>query len=199
MQDMAPLLPLLDSVKRHLSIVADLMQIAGFFGISATVLTPFVAVIVGVLSDISPATIAGLAILSIAIVLVLMWFIVFRIAMVSLRNGSRMAYEKLRGTMWSEAAERLRVDSSPNGILDYMATALTLHAPIYGKYLPSSRLELIEANHVNSGSIKNGATVLELNDEHRRQVTDLKIKRSALRKSILHMKEGAKSFPANRN
>ncbi|MHB1077405.1 hypothetical protein [Thiobacillus sp.] len=120
------------------------MQIAGFFGISATVLTPIVTVIVGVLSDMSPAAIAGLAILSIALVLVLTWFIVFRIAMVSLQNGSRVAYEKLRGTVWSEAAERLRVDSSPNGILDYMATALTLHSPIYGKYPPHPALNLLK-------------------------------------------------------
>lgn len=176
-----------DSTKRYLSFVADVMQVAGFFGISVTALTPVAAVIFGLIKSLSPISLIGLSALSFASVLTLTWFIVFRIAMISLHDGARIAYEKLRGTLWGEAAERLRVDSSPDGILDYMATALTLYAPIYGKYPPSSRLELIKSNHIRTGTIEAGATVLELNDEHRCKVIGLRIKRSDLRKSIRHM------------
>jgi hypothetical protein len=181
--------------KRQLSLVADLLQVAGFFGISPATICSLAVVLIGSLGNFSFFYLGLVAVLVFVFVFCLTW----RFGSVSLSLGARQAYEKLRGTVWAEAAERLRIDSSPNGILDYVATAISLHAPIYGEYLPSTRLEKIPDRHTKSGSIKEGATVLQLNDQHKREVVGLRVKRSHLRGAIKHMSEGAKAFHANRN
>lgn len=115
--------------------------------------------------------------------------LIVRIGATSLADGARIAYEQLRGSLWGSAAERLRVDSSPDGILDYIATGLTLEVPVFGKFPPSTVLERIPSSMVKSGTIESGARVLQLRDHHRSQITDLTIRKVDLRKAIRRMKE----------
>lgn len=182
-------------VQKYLSVVGDLIQVASFFDISKASIITALTLIIGYNNNTSPLVI--LSIVTISFILIV--FSTWRFGSVTLAEGARKAYEELRGTIWGVAAERLRIDSSPNGILDYMATALTLHARVYGMYPPSSRIELISSRDLKSGSILEGATILAINNQDRNEVINLRIKRSDLRKAIQNMKEGAKNIDANPN
>jgi hypothetical protein len=106
----------------------------------------------------------------------------------------QLAPQQLRGTLWAEAAERLRVDGTPEGILDYLATGLTLEIPVFGRYPPSTKLERIEPRAVKAGSIEGGATFLELRDQHRTRIVDLTVRKADLRKAIKHMRESTSAL-----
>ena len=111
-------------VQHFLSLAADLLQIGGFFGLTPAALVTLACAIVGWVSEI-PAFYLFVGIIGVfAASLYLTQELVVRIGAVPLSEGARIAYEQLRGTLWGEAAERLRVNSSPEGILDYMATEI---------------------------------------------------------------------------
>lgn len=152
------------------------------------------AVIIGWMSDIPIFWVVIATPVAFAATLVLTQQLVPRIGMVSLAKGARIAYEQLRGTLWAEAASRLRVDGTPEGILDYLGTGLTAEIPVFGKYPPSTKLERIETRAVKTGTIEGGATYLELNDQHRTRIVDLTVRKSDLRKAIKHMRESTSAF-----
>jgi uncharacterized membrane protein len=104
--------------QHFLSLVADLLQIGGFFGFTPAALVTLACAIVGWASD-SPAFYLFVGIVGVfAASLYLTQELVVRIGSVPLSEAARIAYEQLRGTLWGAAAERLRVDSSPEGSVE---------------------------------------------------------------------------------
>ncbi len=115
----------------------------------------------------------------------------------ALPDAARIAYEAARKnkTLWAEAAERLGVDSSPAGILDYVATYFGMHVPIIGKRPPSTVDETIDMKQAGKGTFKGGATRLEMNDGHT-VFTDLRVSAKHVRVVVKKLSE--KVFPDGR-
>lgn len=176
-------------VQYLLSLTADLFQIGGFFGITPAILVAVVTASIGWFSNTPPLYLVVAIVVVFAAAVYLTRQLIVRIGAISLADGARIAYEQLRGTLWGSAAERLRVDSSPDGILDYIATGLTLEVPVFGKFPPSTVLERVPSSMVKSGTIESGARILQLRDHHRSQITDLTIRKVDLHRAIRRMKE----------
>jgi hypothetical protein len=181
-------------VQHILSLTADLLQIGGFFGLTPAAFVTLVCAIAGWASNIPVFYLVTGSILVFAASLYLTRELIVRIGAISLAEGARIAYEQLRGTLWASAAEKLRVNSTPEGILDYLGTGITLEIPVFGKYPPSTKFERVKLHELKSGSIEEGASVLQLRDQHRSQITDLTIRKADLRKAIHHMKESTKEY-----
>ena len=88
----------------------------------------------------------------------------------------------------------MRVDKTPEGILDYMATGLAPHVTVFGVYPPSTKQELVPAQEVKRGSFEKGATILKLRNKQESVVTNLRVRRRDLRKAIKHMRESTAAF-----
>jgi hypothetical protein len=101
---------------------------------------------------------------------------------VSLPVAARIAYEEARAhnTIWAHAAERLAVDKTPEGILDYMAGYFAGEVQVYGRRTPSTRLEQIDKLQAESGAFRGGARYLYLRDNGRTEFTDLQMSRKDL-------------------
>ena len=177
-----------------LSVVADFLQVAGYFGWTPAAVVSLLAIIFGWLGQVAIFWIVIAPPIAFAATLVLTQRFAPRIGMISLSEGARVAYEQLRGTLWAEASERLRVNGTPEGILDYLATRLIAEIPVFGKYPPSTKLEKIEPRVLKSGSVEGGATFLELSDQHRTRIIELTVRRSELRNAIKHMRESTSAF-----
>jgi hypothetical protein len=112
----------------------------------------------------------------------------------ALNDAARIAYEAARKnkTLWAEAAERLGVDSSPAGILDYVATYFGMHVSIIGKRPPSTVDEIIDIKQASKGTFEGGAMRLEMNDG-RTVFTDLRVKSKDVKLVVKRLSE--KVFP----
>ncbi len=176
-------------IQHFISLTADLLQIGGFFGLTPAAIITLVCAVAGWGSSIPVFYLSVGSILVFAASLYLTQELIVRIGAISLAEGARVAYEQLRGTLWASAAERLRVDSTPEGILDYIATGITLEIPVFGKYPPSTKLERVKDRELKSGSIEGGASILQLRDQHHSLITELTIRKSDLRKVIRQMKK----------
>jgi len=111
-----------------------------------------------------------------------------------LRDAARVAYEAARknDTLWAHAAERMGVDSSPEGVLDYVATYFGMHVPIIGKRPPSTLDETIDMQKAGRGTFEGGARRLEMNDG-KTVFTDLRIKAKDVKLVVAKM--GEKGVP----
>lgn len=108
---------------------------------------------------------------------------------IPLSEASQLAYERLKGTLWGLAAERLSLPrNSPEGILDYMAVALSRESPIYGRRSPSTKLERIDEIEFRRGTITGGGKALEHYGESFPTYVDLAIERRELMRAIKRMK-----------
>jgi len=179
-------------IQHFISLTADLIQIGGFFGLTPAAIVTLACATAGWGSNIPAFYLAVGSILVFAASLYLTRELIVRIGAISLSEGARIAYEQIKGTLWASAAERLRIDSTPEGILDYIATGITLEVPVFGKYPPSTKLERVKDRELKSGSIEGGASILQLRDQHHSVITDLTIRKSDLRKVIRQMKEAGK-------
>lgn len=108
---------------------------------------------------------------------------------ISLTEGSRKAYTDLRGTIWGTAAERLNADQTPEGILNYMAIALTDKLPVFGKFPPSDKLELIDHKEFTRGSTLGGGSIVKRFGQQHPHITELTISKFELYRAIRSMKK----------
>lgn len=115
----------------------------------------------------------------------------------ALRDAARIAYEAARkkNTLWAEAAERLGVDNSPDGILDYVATYFGMHVPIIGRRPPSTVDETIDMRQFGKGTFEGGASRLEMHDGHT-VFTDLRVSANDVKCVVKKFSE--KVFPDGR-
>jgi hypothetical protein len=119
-------------IQHFISLTADLLQIGGFFGLTSAVFVTLICAAAGWMSSIPSFYLIVGSIVVFAATLYLTRELIVRIGAISLAEGARIAYEQLRGTLWASAAERLRVDSTPEGILDYREIeGSTLHFPFF--------------------------------------------------------------------
>lgn len=110
---------------------------------------------------------------------------------VSLSVAARIAYEdaRERNTIWAHAAERLAVDKTPAGILDYVAGYFAGEVQLYGCRQPSTRLEPIEKLQAQSGTFSGGARNLCLRDRARTEFSQLQVSRRDLRAMRARMRD----------
>ncbi len=115
--------------------------------------------------------------------------------MIPLHIAGAIAYEeaRARGTLWAHAAERLGIEQSPEGILDYVATYFGMKVPIWGVRPPSERLEKIDMAAASHGTFSGGAKKLEIHDQATSVFVDLRVAAKDVRSVVGVMRE--KVFP----
>ncbi|RQP98903.1 hypothetical protein [Burkholderia stagnalis] len=114
---------------------------------------------------------------------------------VALPDAARIAYEEARAhdSIWAHAAERLGVDNSPDGILDYMAGYYAQHGQLYGVRKPSTRVEAIDRRQALHGTFREGAKCFYLRDQSRTEFSDLRVSRKDVRAVRKVMRESLKT------
>jgi hypothetical protein len=114
-----------------------------------------------------------------------------RLRYVPLQDAARRVYEESRrsGALVSGAAERMSIDKSSDGILNYVATYLAQDTSIWGKRPPSRRLEQIGAVQTSRGSFASGGTALIMRDKS--AFTELCISRVDLHSALKAIREEA--------
>ncbi len=114
---------------------------------------------------------------------------------IGLEKATQIAYEEARASdsIWAHAAERLSVDKTPNGILDYFATYFAGKVQLYGKRPPSERLEAIDKSQAKCGTFSGGAKILELRDQASTAFTALAVSKKEFKAMIEPVKEGLKT------
>ncbi|MFJ1258780.1 hypothetical protein [Cupriavidus sp. CuC1] len=102
---------------------------------------------------------------------------------VSLSDAARLAYEEARvnNTIWARAAERLAVNRTPGGILDYIAGYFACEVQLYGRRPPSQRLEAVDRFQAKHGTFRGGARNLYLRDQSKTEFSDLQVSRKDLK------------------
>lgn len=151
------------TVREWLSLVADVLQVVGFvWGLVAVGATAIGVSVVGSFTQIPMRDLFIWGAVACLIVLAVVCALVPQFSKIPMDKAARVAYERTRGGLWAEAAERMRVDKTPEGILDYMATGLAPHVAVFGVYPPSTKQQLVPAQEVKRGSFKKGATILKL-------------------------------------
>lgn len=181
-------------IKDILSFAATLIRIGGLLGLTPAILVTVACAASAWISSIPMFYLVIFSLTVFALMLCITRALIIKIGAISLGEGARRAYEELRGTLWADAAERLRVNSSPNGILDYIATGIAHDIPVFGKFSPSTRLEQIPSRTLKTGAIEDGGKVLRLRDQHQSQIVDLTVNKCDLRKAIRQMKESGKNL-----
>lgn len=113
---------------------------------------------------------------------------------VALSDAARIAYEEARAhdSLWAHAAERLAVDKSSDGILDYMAGYFAGDHQLYGRRMPSTRLEAIDRFQANQGAFRGGANRLYLRDQAKTIFSDLQVAKKDLKTVRKVMRESLK-------
>jgi hypothetical protein len=114
---------------------------------------------------------------------------------VALPDAARIAYEEARAhdSIWAHAAERLGVNNSPDGILDYMAGYFAQDGQLYGMRKPSTRVEAIDRRQAMHGTFREGAKYLYLRDQSRTAFSDLRVSKKDVRAVRKVMRESLKS------
>jgi hypothetical protein len=110
-------------------------------------------------------------------------------------RAARIAYEEARAhdSVWAHAAERLAVDKSPEGILDYMAGYFAGDHQLYGRRVPSTRLEAIDQFQAKHRTFTEGAKILYLRDQGRTMFSDLQVVKKDLKTVRKVMRESLKT------
>lgn len=114
---------------------------------------------------------------------------------IALSDAARIAYEEARAhdSVWAHAAERLAVDKSPEGILDYMAGYFAGDHQLYGRRAPSTRLEVIDPFQAKHGAFREGAKRLYLRDQGRTMFSDLQVAKRDLKTVRKVMRDSLKT------
>lgn len=181
-------------VRDFLSLIADFLQVAGFLGWTPAALVGVIAVAGGWVTRVDIFWVIVATPVAVLATLAITQSFSPRLGTLPLSDGARVAYEQLRDPLWAEAAERMRVNGTPEGILDYLATTLTAEIDVYGRYPPSTKREKLDRRVVRSGSIEGGATYIELRDRHNTRIVDLIVRKADLRRAIKHMKDSTSEF-----
>lgn len=114
---------------------------------------------------------------------------------IPLPDAARIAYEEARAcdSIWAHAAERLAVDKSPDGILDYIACYFAGETQLYGKRKPSERLEKIDTFQAKQGTFTEGAKYLCLRAQAKTVFSDIRVATKDLRSVVRQMRESLKA------
>lgn len=110
---------------------------------------------------------------------------------VSLRKAAEILYTeaRLKSSIWASAAERLSADTSPDGILCYIATAMSLDTTFYGRRPPSTHVEALDPAFLKRGSVENGAREVHMHDGTKAVFTDLEVSTKDLRRNLKELIE----------
>lgn len=112
---------------------------------------------------------------------------------ISLEEAATRSYERLEGTLYAKAAERLfGSQPSPQNTTETMAKML-LHdgrLPLYGRKPPSRVLRRIDEDAVRQSSVIDNARTLKPDDPARAAWQDLAVHRLAFRRRLSDMEKG---------
>lgn len=106
---------------------------------------------------------------------------------ISLPCAAAIAYTEARArrSILAGAAERLGVDTSPDGILDYVATYFgVVGADVWGRRLPAIKSEIIPPEVLKRGHFSCGASLLTLQDPGGAQYVDLQVRSKDIKEIV---------------
>lgn len=114
---------------------------------------------------------------------------------ISLRKAAEILYSEARAqdSIWAEAAERMGIDKSPDGILSYIAQKITGGSEVYGRRPPSTHVEKLDTLQLKYASIEDGARELRLRDKSKSVFTDLEVSTKDLRRNLREIRGSLKS------
>lgn len=105
---------------------------------------------------------------------------------VSVRKAAEIIYSEARAqdSLWASAAERMSQDTSPDGILCYIAEVMKQDTTFYGKRQPSTHFERLNPLQLKYGTVKNGAREVHMGDNTKAVFTDLEVDSKELRRNL---------------
>lgn len=114
---------------------------------------------------------------------------------IALRDAAQIIYTEARAqdSMWADAAERMSLDKSPDGILCYVAEIIKQDTAFYGKRLPSTHVETLDPLQSQYGTVTEGARELRMRDNTQTVFVDLAIDTKDLRRALQEVRSNLKT------
>jgi hypothetical protein len=113
---------------------------------------------------------------------------------VPLATAAVTTYEKLEGTIYATAAERMTDAKTPEALTSYVSQLISMHVDIYARHPPSTVLRKIPSSRVRRGVFEHGGTVLSSTDPKDHDLIDVSVLRSKLKSAIRQLQAEGKSF-----
>jgi len=113
---------------------------------------------------------------------------------VPLATAAVKTYEKLEGTIYATAAERMTDAKTPDALTSYVSQLLSMHVEIYARHPPSTVLRKIPSSRVRRGVFGHGGTVLTSTDPKDHDLVHVSVLRSELKSAIRQLQAEGKSF-----
>ena len=110
---------------------------------------------------------------------------------IPLRQAAQRAYEALRNTEHGRMADSFQ-NEGPDGPLSYFAIAISREVPVYGKFPPSTRYEVIPEIEFRRCTFEHGGEALKRFQGDTPLYVDLTVTRLGLRKAIKRLKNASR-------
>lgn len=117
---------------------------------------------------------------------------------VPLRKAAEILYSEARAqdSVWADAAERMSLDRSPDGILCYIAEVIKQDTPIYGRRPPSTHVEQLDPLQLKYSIVTNGAREMHFRDKTKAVFASLEVDSKELRRALEEVRESLKTTTA---
>ena len=115
-----------------------------------------------------------------------------------LRKAAEILYSEARAqdSVWADAAERMSLDRSPDGILCYIAEVIKQDTPIYGRRPPSTHVEQLDPLQLKYSIVTNGAREMHFRDKTKAVFASLEVDSKELRRALEEVRESLKTTTA---
>ena len=123
------------------------------------------------------------------------WWLIRWGGRISLRKAAEIIYTEARAqdSVWAHAAERMSLDKSPDGILDYIGAIMSQDTVFYGKRPPSTHVEPLQPIQLKYATVKGGAREVHMRDSTKAVFVDLELDTRELRRALREVRESLKT------
>ena len=123
------------------------------------------------------------------------WWLLRWSGRISLHKAAEILYSEARASdsVWVVAAERMSLDKTPEGILDYMCAIIQQDTAFYGKRQPSTHLERIDPQQLKYATVSGGGREVRMRDNTRAVFTDLEVDTKDLRRALQEVRTNLKT------
>lgn len=171
---------MLQKLKDTISIFHDLLNLFFFFGLTGSSIIQYF--------DSKIFLSVATALLACAL-LAWLTYRFFNPVYIPLSEASRIIYENLRSSPFSKAADHLNTKGTPDGVLEYVATTISLDISIFGSHPPSTKNEKIGGEEFKRGTFENGAKSFNKFGSKSIAYSNLRVRKKDMRKAIFEIKK----------